>query len=234
MHKPPEIELRTCSDCDQPMTERGQDRIEGLRQFQAHGRCTRCYQVALQAGELTARVRANVSDTEIECMKCQLWKPKSAFKTSSNTTSGYEYTCRACGKLWERYGITAEQYLALFELQNGECAICLRPVAPFTRNAHVDHDHSCCTGKNIITCGKCIRGILCGPCNAGLGMFSDNVTSLKKAINYLEKSKNMGNDLFARSADDAKDLPEEKARAKEQTQKAKDSQTLHAVKPVDN
>src|SRR4029077_2130187 len=31
----------------------------------------------------------------------------------------------------------------------------------------VDHDHNCCPGAH--SCGKCIRGILCGTCNSALG-----------------------------------------------------------------
>lgn len=39
----------------------------------------------------------------------------------------------------------------------------------------VDHDHI--TGK--------FRGILCTSCNAGLGLFKDDVERMKKAITYL-------------------------------------------------
>lgn len=31
------------------------------------------------------------------------------------------------------------------------------------RNLHVDHDHKCCDGP--ISCGKCVRGIICNKCN---------------------------------------------------------------------
>lgn len=179
-----EIELRKCSDCARPMTERGQERLEGVRQFQAHGRCTRCYQTALKAGRLAARARAEYTETEIKCMKCLTWKPREAFKVSTRTVSGREHTCRSCGKLWERYGITAEEYISLFEAQNGQCAICSVSVIPFTRSAHVDHDHTCCSGQ-AASCGKCIRGILCNTCNVGIGYFKDKPELLRRAAGYL-------------------------------------------------
>lgn len=44
---------------------------------------------------------------------------------------------------------------------------------------NVDHCHE--TGK--------VRGILCSKCNIGLGMFKDNIASLKTAIKYLKQTK---------------------------------------------
>jgi len=57
---------------------------------------------------------------------------------------------------------------ALLDAQNGKCAICTTPVA----RGNVDHDHSCCAGYR--SCGRCVRGVLCGGCNRGLGNFRDS------------------------------------------------------------
>lgn len=67
------------------------------------------------------------------------------------------------------YGITPEQYEALFNAQNGCCALCDRRP---NHLLHVDHDHSCCPGKR--SCGQCIRGLLCGSCNRLLGWFDNH------------------------------------------------------------
>lgn len=57
--------------------------------------------------------------------------------------------------------------------ESAPCAICGDVVSG--KSLHYDHDHQ--TGK--------FRGWLCGPCNAGIGMFRDNPTSLAQAISYL-------------------------------------------------
>jgi hypothetical protein len=59
--------------------------------------------------------------------------------------------------LKRRYGITLEEYDALFVRQSGTCALCQRP--PQRRRLAVDHDHE--TGE--------IRGLLCVTCNSMLG-----------------------------------------------------------------
>lgn len=81
------------------------------------------------------------------------------------------------------YKLTLEQFNQLFEKQKGLCSICLNPLI----KANVDHDHNCCSGK--ITCGKCIRGLLCDGCNTALGRFKDSEEILQRAINYLREYK---------------------------------------------
>ncbi|UZZ63886.1 recombination endonuclease VII [Pseudomonas phage PSV6] len=85
--------------------------------------------------------------------------------------------------LKKSYGITWDQYIGMFEAQNGECAICTHPVHPMHENRYlvgcVDHCHT--TGK--------VRGILCFDCNVGLGKFFDKTASLRAAIAYLETNQ---------------------------------------------
>lgn len=98
--------------------------------------------------------------------------------------------CPDCGRespdvqRFRRYGITREQYAAA--LERG-CSICGRT----DRTLHVDHDHSCCPmrGGSARTCGKCVRGLICGPCNRGLGLFFDNPDALERAANYLRRKR---------------------------------------------
>lgn len=76
----------------------------------------------------------------------------------------------------ERYGISQEQYNALFNEQKGACAICSEH--PETRCLDVDHKHG--TTK--------VRGLLCSRCNTGLGLFMDSPELLREAAFYLEHS----------------------------------------------
>lgn len=80
--------------------------------------------------------------------------------------------------LLKGYGLTLDQYDLLSKEQGDVCRIC------GTKNKDggvlsVDHDHR--TGK--------IRGLLCRKCNTGLGIFSDDISFLRKAISYLESFK---------------------------------------------
>jgi Recombination endonuclease VII len=84
-------------------------------------------------------------------------------------------------KLRERYGITPEQYAELLAAQGGGCAIC--GMKPGARRLSVDHDHSCCPGD--ISCGWCVRGLLCHAHNVGLAHFADNEELLMAAARYV-------------------------------------------------
>lgn len=72
--------------------------------------------------------------------------------------------------LRKRYGITVEEFNVMAA---SGCNICgSKP----TRRLHVDHCHS--TGR--------VRGVLCDPCNRGLGCFEDDRGRIAKAIEYLD------------------------------------------------
>ncbi|MEU0663871.1 endonuclease VII domain-containing protein [Streptomyces lavendulocolor] len=69
--------------------------------------------------------------------------------------------------------------------RGGTCAICGRPDGE-GRALSVDHDHGCCP-EGDRTCGKCVRGLVCGACNHGLGKFRDSPELLRAAAAYLER-----------------------------------------------
>lgn len=80
-------------------------------------------------------------------------------------------------ELKKNYNITLEEYNNLLKEQSYCCAICNKHESECKQKLHVDHDHL--TGK--------IRGLLCGNCNPGLGLFKDNKHLLFKAYKYLNK-----------------------------------------------
>ena len=88
------------------------------------------------------------------------------------------------GKLKKAYGITLDEFCALLERQGGCCAICGAKSPGGHGRYHVDHRHE--TGK--------IRGLLCHPCNVGLGHFKDDPQLLLKAVAYLKEDRKKGLD----------------------------------------
>ena len=79
------------------------------------------------------------------------------------------------GHLRRKFGITIEQYDAMFEEQGGVCFICRRPPTEGI-SLHVDHYHA--TGRN--------RGLLCFRCNNALGDLDDDPDLLRTAADYLD------------------------------------------------
>lgn len=93
--------------------------------------------------------------------------------------SGYRYILKT------KYGLSETDFSNMYEKQNGKCFICGDAIRnPFIsmsgKNQAVDHCHE--TGN--------VRGLLCKPCNTGLGMFQENETILLKAIDYLRLDQN--------------------------------------------
>lgn len=125
------------------------------------------------------------------CPRCDTWKPVESFTPSSSTPDRLQSWCSGCAADYmslNRYGITRAQVEAMVTEQGG-CAICRRPDpggSDYRRGWHVDHDHACCSGgRNDRTCGKCVRGILCGRCNKLIGTAGDDPNLLRLAIGYL-------------------------------------------------
>jgi hypothetical protein len=115
------------------------------------------------------------------CTRCKKTKAVSEFCKNRCRHDGRDPWCYACktnARLLRAYGISSEDYEAMFKDQGGVCKICKRTPR---RTLHVDHCHQ--TGK--------VRGLLCEDCNRGLGCFSDEPALLQTALNYIS-----GTDLF--------------------------------------
>lgn len=77
-------------------------------------------------------------------------------------------------KLRHRYGIIQADKNRMWTEQNRQCAVCRKTLG--ITAANTDHDHE--TGK--------VRGLLCGPCNRGLGLLQESPEVLRAAASYLE------------------------------------------------
>lgn len=88
------------------------------------------------------------------------------------------------------YGLSFEDFKQLQESQSNCCAICEIPEEnTLTKRLHIDHDHE--TGM--------VRGLLCMSCNTRLGHLRDSIENLRKALSYLERTKNNETDGLLRN-----------------------------------
>lgn len=85
-----------------------------------------------------------------------------------------------------KYGLTPYTFRLLAEEQGGRCAIC-RMTPQSIGEFVVDHNHR--TGD--------VRGLLCLPCNTGIGHLKDSPDVLRRAVTYLESLGYYGPDLEA-------------------------------------
>lgn len=75
------------------------------------------------------------------------------------------------------YGLEMDEFFAILLRQGNRCGICKRDRDDLERDFFVDHDHE--TGK--------VRGLLCIPCNTGLGLLGDSIDGLLNGLDYLRK-----------------------------------------------
>ena len=125
------------------------------------------------------------------CKVCGETKPLTEYNVAPGYAGGHKPQCKPCYQNYQKeqrkkvtprtrrdywvrhkYGITLEEQERLLAYQHGNCAICYKPMARLC----VDHSHT--TGA--------VRGLLCTPCNTGLGAFKDDQVALARAIQYLK------------------------------------------------
>jgi len=155
-------------------------------------------------------IRCRITAKGRECIKCRRWKPWTSFPSNKASKSGFYCKCKVCLKeyreknrhrqcaylkeyyrthskeakaqrLFNDYGLSIQDFEALYRAQKGRCAICSRKLSMYPKGktrpdmAAVDHCHK--TGL--------VRGLLCANCNRGLGYFKDSPQLLQIAIRYL-------------------------------------------------
>lgn len=76
--------------------------------------------------------------------------------------------------LYDKYGITPNQWIALADAQGWRCAVC--PSESSVKDMlHLDHCHS--SGR--------VRGLLCRRCNLAIGQLGDTAEALQRVVDYL-------------------------------------------------
>lgn len=131
-------------------------------------------------------------DGSRQCRNCGDWVPK---KIWSKRLPSYERNaqCDEClreGRSRRQLGRHKRKFNELLVAQGGKCAGCGSPNGEkYGRRLSLDHDHRCCPNKKVsLTCGECIRGLLCTDCNVALGYLRDNVETLQNLIEYLQSN----------------------------------------------
>jgi hypothetical protein len=193
------VQVKKCRDCgkDKPVSEFSKRKAseDGLALY-----CRDCFslrnyeskrrRLERQGKECGPYQRRRVVPQGMKyCPHCQETKPLEEFGRNRAASSGRAYYCKPCHNtamaeikrrkhgsqrnylLKLRYRITAEEVEERRRAQGGICVICLRREA-----SHVDHNHM--TGL--------FRGLLCFPCNGGLGQFRDIPDDMREAARYLE------------------------------------------------
>jgi len=124
------------------------------------------------------------------CPDCKEMKSFESFPRNKRTKDGLGTYCKTCHNrrgresvarkggariyhLRQRYGLDEAEFSDILARQGGVCAIC-RLTAP----SHLDHCHE--SGR--------VRGVLCVPCNNGLGLFRDDPDRLESAARYLRRA----------------------------------------------
>lgn len=136
------------------------------------------------------------------CRLCDIAKPHSEFYRNARRRDGFQSECKECKSayarrhyqdnrdtyiasaqrnrlpVYEKHGLTLEQYTELKERHGGLCPICLDREATV-----IDHDHACCSGSH--SCGGCVRDLLCGPCNSAIGFFREDSAAITRAAAHV-------------------------------------------------
>jgi hypothetical protein len=147
------------------------------------------------------------------CGGCSSLCPRSVFHRASARPDGLQSQCKACqarankankdanpervrarSRAWSQanrtkktircHGLSMDDFATLVIGQAGRCANKGCAVPLIGDALHIDHDHGCCPGR--FGCIRCVRALLCRPCNQAIGMMRDCPDRARGAAEYLE------------------------------------------------
>jgi Fe-S cluster biogenesis protein NfuA len=114
------------------------------------------------------------------CIECNKAKNKEHYQENKQAykDKARAYEALHGGRQALSHHISADCLREMYAKYDGMCWSCReRPATA------IDHDHRCCPGTT--SCGRCVRGLLCHWCNAGIGLLGDTSGGVEKAVQYL-------------------------------------------------
>lgn len=157
-------------------------------------RCRSCYTKTYRANSKQSPANKKLTpelypEGYKRCAKCREVKPLGEFHSGKNISKVTR--CKACSRttanknrqnnLRHGYGLTLEEYDTMFNQQEGVCACCGKPENRIRRGQalplFIDHCHAT----------EAIRGLLCGNCNAALGLMREDPDRVKALLRYIEE-----------------------------------------------
>lgn len=122
--------------------------------------------------------RTSGNKLQKSCKSCVIKRSRDNKQTESGMQSRRKYNRSAALK--RRYGITVEEYDAMYEEQHGVCLVCSKPSTKLDgygniARLHVDHNHD--TGE--------VRGLLCNNCNTALGLLKESPEIIRRLGDYI-------------------------------------------------
>lgn len=133
-------------------------------------------------------VRFGTPTPQVPCWGCgvEFTLPHSAFRGRNycnhciHLLTMYSYLITP-GLQLPRYHMNEVQYIKLHVAQGFSCLLCEAKTQLF-----IDHDHGCCPKKSM-SCGKCVRGLLCGTCNIIVGYVENRRDVVERVPQYLNR-----------------------------------------------
>lgn len=128
----------------------------------------------------TELTEANKVPRRLSCRPCFNAKIRAYYQDNPDKYMHHKGLVRENDKRLKRqprrHGITEEAFAVMVARFDGRCWVCKSREATV-----IDHNHECC--DRAYSCGKCVRGVLCMSCNAGIGAIGE--ANLGSAIEYL-------------------------------------------------
>lgn len=119
----------------------------------------------------SVRKKINRSDNHKE----RLWEYNN--NTSGNAQKYYKDNLNKYQEYRvQKYGLTIDQYDEMLTKQNYCCKLC-KSELDMGKHTHIDHCHD--TGE--------VRSILCAACNQALGLLKENVITMQRMIDYVNR-----------------------------------------------